>query len=153
MSFVHRIVAINRLTQALQSLAPLFALATRIYVSWVFLKSGWLKISDWESTTFLFHEEYHVPLLPPDVAAVVGAGGELIFPALLIVGLCGRLSALGLQAVNILAVVSYAHVLFKEGYEAAIAQHYLWGFMLTMLIVYGPGNWSLDSWLEKRARQ
>lgn len=152
MALVHRIVAADRLARPLQWLASPLALITRIYVSWVFLKSGWLKISDWESTKFLFREEYHVPLLPPDVAAVLGAGGELIFPTLLIVGLCGRLSALGVQAVNVLAVVSYAHVLFKEGYEAAIAQHYLWGFMLTMLIVYGPGNWSLDAWLEKRAR-
>jgi putative oxidoreductase len=62
------------------------------------------------------------------------------------------LSALGLQAVNVLAVVSYAHVLFKDGYEAAIGQHYLWAFMLLILIVHGPGKWSIDGWVESRQR-
>jgi len=150
MSFANRIAAVNRLTQPLQYLEPLLALLTRLYVSWAFLKSGWLKISDWETTKYLFHDEYRVPLLSPDVAAVVGAAGELVFPTLLIIGLCGRLSAIGLQAVNVLAVVSYAHVLLSDGYEGAIAQHYLWGFMLIYLIVHGPGKWSLDGWLQAR---
>jgi putative oxidoreductase len=152
MSAAQHLIAVNAWTRPLERLAPLLAQATRLYVSWVFLKSGWLKVSDWQSTLFLFREEYRVPLLPPTVAAVLGAGGEILFPLLLIVGLCGRLSALGLQAVNVLAVVSYAHVLLSEGFEAAIRQHHLWGFMLLMLIVYGPGPWSLDRWLEKRGR-
>ncbi|NTV12307.1 MAG: hypothetical protein HGA47_16295, partial [Zoogloea sp.] len=29
---------------------PLFDLAIRLYVASVFLRSGWLKISDWETT-------------------------------------------------------------------------------------------------------
>jgi putative oxidoreductase len=149
MAIAARIAWINSLTRPLERLAPLLALATRVYVSWVFLKSGWLKLSDWDSTLFLFREEYRVPLLPPQLAAVAGTAGELVFPFFLILGLCGRLSALGLQAVNVLAVVSYAHVLLQDGFEAAIAQHYLWGFMLTMLIVYGPGRWSADGLLSR----
>jgi putative oxidoreductase len=148
MSLAERISAVNTLSRPLVWLADPFALLTRIYVSWVFLKSGWLKISDWDSTIFLFQEEYRVPLLPPHVAAVCGAAGELVFPVLLILGIFGRFSALGLQLVNILAVVSYAHVLLKEGFEAAIGQHYLWGFMLLMLMVYGPGKWSIDGWVR-----
>src|SRR4051795_9802718 len=77
----------------LERLQPLFALAIRFYVSWVFLKSGWLKLSSWDQTLSLFHDEYHVPLLPPDLAAVVGTFGELFFPMLLIVGLAGRIGA------------------------------------------------------------
>ncbi|MFL6618535.1 MAG: DoxX family protein [Povalibacter sp.] len=150
MSLAERITRINKWSQPLQWIAEPLALLSRLYVSWVFLKSGWLKVSDWETTKYLFHDEYHVPLLPPDVAAVCGAAGELFFPILLILGLFGRFGALGMQAVNILAVVSYAHVLFKEGYEAAIAQHYLWGFMLLVLMVYGPGKWSIDGWAASR---
>jgi putative oxidoreductase len=136
--------------RALDMLQPAFALASRVYVSWVFLKSGYLKVSDWESTLALFEYEYRVPLLPPTLAAVFGTAGELIFPVLLMLGLFGRLSALGLQAVNVLAVVSYAHVLFQEGFAAAIGQHYLWGYVLVVLAVYGPGAWSLDNWLLAR---
>lgn len=139
------------LARALDALQPAFALATRVYVSWVFLKSGWLKLSDWGSTLALFEYEYRVPLLTPTVAAIAGTAGELAFPALLILGLFGRSSALGLQAVNVLAVISYAHVLFQS--PAAIGQHYLWGFMLAMLAIYGPGAWSLDRWLLARRQR
>ena len=137
-------------SRALESLATPFAFATRIYVSWQFLKSGYLKISSWETTLSLFQDEYRVPLLPPALAAVVGTFGELFFPVLLIVGLFGRLSALGLFAVNAMAVISYAHVLLTEGFEAALGQHVLWGFMLLMLAIYGPGAWSADRLLAGR---
>lgn len=136
------------LARALDALQPAFALATRVYVSWVFLKSGWLKISDWDSTLALFEYEYRVPLLTPTLAAIAGTAGELMFPALLILGLFGRFSALGVQAVNVLAVISYAHVLFQS--PAAIGQHTLWGFMLAVLAIYGPGAWSMDRWLQSR---
>jgi putative oxidoreductase len=127
-----------------------FALVTRLYVSWVFLNSGWLKISAWSQTLSLFEDEYHVPLLPPHLAAVVGTFGELFFPILVILGLAGRLGAVGMFAVNAMAVISYAHVLFQEGFEAAIGQHYLWGFMLLVLAIKGPGAFSVDRLLARR---
>ena len=67
--------------------------------------------------------------------------------ALLVVGLLTRFAALGLSAVNVLAVISYAHVLLAEGFEAALGQHYLWGTLLLVVLVFGPGRWSLDAWL------
>jgi putative oxidoreductase len=137
--------------RGLASLHSAFALFTRIYVSWVFLKSGWLKLSAWDQTISLFQDEYRVPLLPPTLAALAGTAGELLFPILLILGLAGRPSALGLFAVNALAVISYAHVLMQEGFEAAIGQHYLWGFMLLTLTVYGPGDYSLDRLVRDKA--
>jgi putative oxidoreductase len=69
----------------------------------------------------------------------------------LALGLLGRVGSVGLFLVNLLAVVSYAHVLLQEGFEAAIAQHYLWGFMLLVLSVYGNGPWSLDRLIARRA--
>jgi len=129
--------------------APL-ALATRWYVSWQFLKSGYIKVTSWDTTLSLFQDEYHVPVLPPHVAAVVGSFGELFFPTLLVLGIAGRLSALGVFAVNAMAVISYSHVLFQEGFEAAIGQHFLWGFMAAFLAIYGPGAWSLDHVIARR---
>jgi len=128
-----------------------FALATRWYVSWQFLKSGYIKVTSWDTTLSLFQDEYHVPVLPPHVAAVVGSFGELFFPTLLVLGIAGRLSALGVFAVNAMAVISYSHVLFQEGFEAAIGQHFLWGFMTAFLAVYGPGAWSIDHVIARRA--
>jgi len=138
------------LARLLDPLQSVFLLATRWYVSWQFLKSGWLKISDWQGTLGLFRDEYHVPLLPPDVAAVVGAFGELFFPALLVLGLGGRFAPLGLFAVNLMAVISYADVLLADGFEAALAQHVLWGYMLVLLAVYGQGALSADRLLATR---
>jgi len=130
---------------------PVFLALLRVYVSWQFLKSGWLKLQDWETTRFLFEEEYKVPLLSPAIAAAAGTAGEMLFPLLLVVGLLGRYAALGLFAVNVMAVVAYAHVLLGEGLEAALGQHYLWGAMLLTLVVFGPGRWSVDAMLRSRA--
>jgi putative oxidoreductase len=71
---------------------------------------------------------------------------------LLGLGIASRLSALGLSAVNVLAVVSYAHVLLSEGFEAALGQHVLWGYMLAVLVACGPGALTLDGWLAARRR-
>jgi putative oxidoreductase len=140
----------NRLAEsATQPFASLLLLATRLHVSWQFLKSGWLKLTDWETTLFLFQEEYHTPLLSPAAAAVAGTFGELVFPALLIAGFMGRYAAVGLFAVNVVAVTSYANVLLAEGFEAALGQHYLWGFMLLVLTVFGPGRWAIDSFRRR----
>jgi putative oxidoreductase len=127
-------------------------LAVRLWVSWQFLKSGWLKLTSWETTVELFRSEYQVPILPPTLAAIAGTAGELLFPVLLVLGLLTRVGALGLFAVNLLAAVSYWHVIGQEGFEAAVAQHVLWGLMLLVILAFGAGNYSLDRLLEKRAR-
>ncbi len=133
----------------LNPLQPLFALAARVYVCWQFLTSGYLKITNWDSTLYLFENEYHTPVLSPHVAAVAGAFGELFFPTLLIIGLASRLSAIGLFFVNALAVISYSQVLLAEGSEAALGQNILWGSLLLFLIVYGPGRISVDYLLDR----
>jgi putative oxidoreductase len=139
--------ALGRLLDHFHSLV---LLATRFYVGWQFWKSGWLKVTSWSTTLGLFRTEYHVPLLPPPVAAVTGAAGELFFPALLFLGLFSRVGALGGFFVNAMAVISYRQVLLAEGFEAALGQHVLWGFMLLILAVFGPGRFALDSWLEQQ---
>lgn len=151
MNALNRMLAPNYFTaRMLNTLQPLFALATRFHVGWQFFKSGWLKVSSWEQTLWLFENEYRTPLLSPTLAAVLGTFGELAFPLLLWAGLYGRLGALGLFAVNAMAVISYAHVLLSEGFEAAYAQHVLWGFMLVMLAIFGPGKLSLDYLLGRQ---
>jgi len=132
------------LARQLDRLRPWFLLATRLWVSWQFLKAGWIKITNWDTTLLLFREEYHVPVLPPTLAAVCGTFGELFFPLLLVLGFFTRFGALGLLAVNAMAVVSYWHVLGSEGYEGALAQHVLWGYMLAVLLFAGAGALSLD---------
>jgi putative oxidoreductase len=126
----------------------LLDLALRLWVARVFLVSGWIKITNFETTRALFHDEYRVPLLPPDIAAVLGTAGELGFPVLLALGLATRLGALGLSFVNAMAVVSYWHVL-KDA-EPALMQHVLWATMLAVPLLAGPGRIALDRLLGTR---
>ena len=142
----------SRLGDGLDRLRSLLLLGTRLWVSWQFLNSGWIKLSGWDSTLELFRYEYQVPLLPPAAAAVAGTFGELFFPLLLVLGLFTRIGAVGLFAVNALALYSYWHVLGGEGFEAARGQHYLWGYMLLVLATCGGGSFSLDKLLERPRR-
>ena len=130
---------------ALEQLQPLAQLAARLYVAQAFFLSGLTKIRDWDTTLALFENEYHVPLLPSHVAAVMGTAGELVLPVLLAIGLAGRFSAAGLSVVNVVAVLSLAEIA-----PAALAQHQGWGMLLIGLLLWGPGRWSVDAWLVKR---
>lgn len=129
----------------------LLLMAIRLHVGWQFFKAGLIKIQDWDSTLTLFHHEYQVPLLPPELAAVMGAGGELLFPALLFLGLFTRPAALGLFAVNLMAVLSYP-ALFEFECPAALNDHFLWGALLLAVVAFGPGRLAVDPWLGTRGK-
>lgn len=122
----------------------LMSLCLRLYVGSQFLKAGMVKVSDWSATLALFHDEYQVPLLPPDLAAYMGAGGELILPVLLFAGILSRPVALALFGVNLVAVISYPQ-LFMFDCPAAVNDHMYWGILLLVLAVFGPGRFSLDA--------
>ncbi len=126
----------------------LLSLFLRLYVGWQFFHAGLIKLQNWPGTLELFHSEYHVPLLPPDLAAWMGAGGELFFPCLLLLGIFTRPAALGLFAVNAMAVISYPQ-LFEFECPAAINDHFYWGVLLIALLVFGPGRASLDALIAK----
>ena len=86
---------------ALTCLSSVLDLGIRLYIAKVFFLSGLTKIRDWDTTLTLFREEYHVPVLPPELAAFMGAAGELVLPVFLAVGLGTRFAAFGLTFVNI----------------------------------------------------
>ncbi|QLI82511.1 DoxX family protein [Chitinibacter fontanus] len=135
-------------TKPLDALAPLADLLLRLYIGQVFFLSGLTKISDWSSTIALFTDEYHVPLLSPQLAALAGTVGELALPVLLVLGLFTRLSALGLFALNLLAVLSYYHVL--KDIPAALQDHLEWGLMLLVLLAVPVQRWALDRLLFRQ---
>jgi putative oxidoreductase len=133
------------LERVLNALQPLAALLARLYVAQVFFSSGLTKLRDWDITLALFADEYHVPLLSPPVAAVMGTGGELVLPVLLVLGLGGRFAALGLSVMNVVAVISLAEIA-----PAALQQHITWGILLVALAVFGGGPWAVGHWLRTR---
>lgn len=125
-----------------QSLA---LLAARLYLFEVFFKSGLTKIKDWDATLFLFNEEYHVPVLPPELAAWMGTGGELTFSTLLALGILSRPVAVGLFFVNAVAAISYPDL-----GPAALKDHYMWGVLALVLALFGAGRLSVDAFVWRR---
>ena len=129
----------------IDKLQPLLLLGFRLYVARVFFLSGLTKIHDWSITLALFTNEYHVPVLPPALAALMGTATELSMPILLAFGLATRFGAFVLFFFNIIAVVSYAALP-----DIAIKDHILWGTMILVILLCGPGKISLDYLLEQR---
>ena len=144
--WIHRLAApLARGRDLLETLQPLALLSARLYVAKVFFLSGLTKIREWETTVDLFTDEYKVPLLPPELAALMGTAGELALPVLLVLGLGGRAAALGLFVLNIVAAIS-----LPELGEAAAQQHLFWGSLLMGLALWGPGRLALDHPLLQR---
>ncbi|PPD00241.1 MAG: hypothetical protein CTY35_03030 [Methylotenera sp.] len=125
-------------------ITPIFDLGLRLYVAEVFFRAGWLKISDWSATIFLFDNIYQVPVLPPHIAAVMGTTGELVLPVLLVLGLGGRFAAVGLFVTNLMAAIS-----FPDISDLGLKDHWLWASMLLVTVFHGPGRLSIDAYLTK----
>jgi putative oxidoreductase len=129
----------------LDYLSPLSILSLRLWVAWVFFKSGMLKFNSWDSTMYLFENEYDVPIFSPEIAAVMGTAAELTLPILLAFGLAGRFGAIALFLFNIMAVLSYPDI-----NAAGIRDHQVWGLMLLVPMLMGPGKLSLDHLIGKK---
>ncbi|MDO9314327.1 MAG: DoxX family protein [Burkholderiaceae bacterium] len=135
--------------RGLNALQPAAQLAARWFIAGVFFRSGLTKIADWETTVALFTDEYHVPLLSPEIAAALGTSAELALPVLILFGFAGRFAAAGLFILNIVAVISVEDMPIP-----ALQQHIFWGSVLIGLLLWGPGRWSVDRfiwpWLRER---
>lgn len=121
-----------------------FLLFLRVAVSIPFFNSGMIKFNNWDSTLYLFEEEYQVPLLPFELAAYMATAGELVLPVLLILGLMTQGAAVALFFLNAMAVISYP-VLWEGGFY----DHKMWGLMLFSIMFLGAGKWSLDWFINK----
>lgn len=146
MQIIDRVVNIAKpVIRCLEYVTPVIDLGIRLWVANVFWKSGLTKFQSFDSTIMLFQYEYEVPLLSPEVAAYLGTFTELFFPVLLVLGLGGRLAAGVLFVFNIIAVISYPGL-----NPAGIEQHQIWGLMLLLTLLHGPGKISIDHYIRNR---
>lgn len=137
----------------------LLALLARFAIAAVFWQSGQTKVEglaiDLFAGTFqlglphlapatvpLFVEEYRLPLLPPELAAVMAASAEHLFPVLLLLGLATRFSALALLAMTL--------VIQLFVYPGAYPTHATWAACLLLLVARGPGALALDRLIARR---
>jgi putative oxidoreductase len=134
---IRRVAAL--LPDALLLLVGRFAIASIFFLSGRTKVEGIFTITD--STYELFRTEYALPLLPSDVAAVMGTAAEHIFPILLVLGLGTRFSALALLMMTMVIEIFV--------YPDAWPMHLSWAAILLPLIARGGGRWSMDALLRK----
>lgn len=135
------------------------ALLGRFSVAAIFWKSGQTKIQGFsldivsgefqfgmprlaDAVVDLFRDEYRLPLLPPELAAIMAAWAEHVFPALILLGLATRFSALALLAMTATIQVFV--------YPDAYPTHGVWAAVLLFLVARGPGPLSLDALVARR---
>ncbi|MDP1606067.1 MAG: DoxX family protein [Rhodocyclaceae bacterium] len=147
-TIVRRVVELfGRIPDGLISLIGRFSIAA------IFWKSGQTKVQGFaidivsgefqfglprlsDSVVDLFRDEYRLPLLAPELAATMAAFGEHFFPALILVGLATRFSALALLGMTLTIQL----LVYPDAYPT----HGVWAAVLLFLIARGPGALSLD---------
>jgi putative oxidoreductase len=126
----------------------LSALLARLAVGLVFWNSGRTKVAGWdllnvtENTKFLFSEEYKLPYIPPETAALLAQISEHVFSVLIIIGLATRFSALALLGMTLVIQILV--------YPNAYALHASWAALFLYLMKYGPGSISVDHLIQNR---
>jgi putative oxidoreductase len=100
---------------------------------------GWPRLA--EGAVDLFADEYALPLIDPHAAALLTAAAEHLLPAMLLLGLATRVSAGGLLVMTLVIQVFV--------YPQAYAVHGLWATILLLILLRGPGRFSLDHWLRR----
>ncbi|SDT44333.1 putative oxidoreductase [Pseudomonas sp. Z003-0.4C(8344-21)] len=101
---------------------------------------GWPRLAD--SAIPLFQSEYNVPLLSPEIAAHLAAFAEHFFPALILIGLATRFSALALLGMTLTIQIFV--------YPDAYPTHGTWAAVLLYLMTTGPGKLSIDHLIARR---
>lgn len=123
------------------------ALLTRVSIAAVFWQSGQTKLDGWQisaSAIELFKNEYKLPLLDPTLGAHLAAIAEHVFPALLVLGLATRLSALALLLMTLVIQIFV--------YPDAWPTHGTWAACFLILMTRGAGEVSLDHIIAQHRR-
>jgi putative oxidoreductase len=114
----------------------------RLSIAAVFWNSGLTKIASWQTTVVLFRDEYHVPLLPPELVATLAAMVELSCPVLLVLGLASRLATM--------PMLGMTFVIEAFVYPEDWIEHLTWASLLLFILTRGPGMLSLDHLIRRR---
>ncbi|WP_085028352.1 DoxX family protein [Ensifer aridi] len=119
-------------------------LASRVAIAEIFWQSAQTKLASWPVTIQLFAFEYRVPLLDPELAAVMATTAELSGAAMLALGLLARLASLML-----LGVVATIQIFV---YPDHWVEHLMWTSLLLLILSRGAGVISVDHLVARRIR-
>ncbi len=114
----------------------LIELGMRVAVGATFFRSGMLKLQSFDTAITLFRDEYRLPLLPPEVAAVMGTTVELSAPVLLVLGIFARAGAAAL----LFMTLTIQFLVYPENWP----EHLMWSSILAYVLSRGAGKLSID---------
>lgn len=160
-SFAALVSGLDGVLEAIFTRIPhwLLAFLARFSVAAVFWKSGQTKVQNFQidivsgtfdlglpkladNTLFLFQEEYKLPFIAPELAAILATIAEHVFPFLLLIGLMTRASAFALLVMTLVIQVFV--------YPSAYPTHGLWAVALIYLMRQGGGAISLDAFFRRK---
>ena len=136
-------------TTVLQSL---LLLVIRLYWGWEFFLTGKGKLMDLEKPTAFF-QSLGIPL--PHAQAILAGATECFGGLLLLAGFCSRLISIPL---TILLTVAYltadpdkVKMIFSDPDKFLTADEFLFLFVVVLVFVFGPGKFSIDWLIERKA--
>ncbi len=133
------------------SLQSPFLLLIRLYWGWQFFLTGKGKLMNFEKTTDFF-SSLNIPL--PAFNAALAGSTEMVGGLLLLVGLASRLTAIPLIITMVVAYLTAdldaAKMIFSEPDKFFAAAPFLHLFACVLVLIFGPGKFSIDYLLSKK---
>ena len=135
------------------SLQSVLLLAVRLYWGWQFLETGWGKLSDIHKVVGFFTS---LGIPAPALNAYFVSGLEFVGGALLMLGLGSRLIALLFTADMLVAYITADREalfsIFSSPDKFYAAAPYTFLFASLLVLVFGPGRFSLDYLLGRQLK-
>lgn len=139
------------LIRAADYLQSPFLLVVRLYWGYQFAQDGWGKLHNLGKVTDFFNS---LGLPAPGLTAAFISGLELVGGILLAIGLGSRLIALLLTCNMLMAYITADREallsVFSDPDKFYGASPYTYLFAAVIVLIFGPGKFSVDAWLAKK---
>lgn len=131
-----------------------FLLIVRLYWGWQFFLTGKGKLLNLERTSNFF-SSLNIPM--PTVSALLNSSLECVGGLLLVVGLASRLISIPLALSMVIAYLTAdfekVQAIFSDPDKFVTADEFLFLFAVLLILVFGPGVFSLDYLIKKRLQR
>lgn len=142
--------AYGRLVKAASLLQSPLLLIIRLYWGWQFFEDGLGKLKNYDKVLGFF-QNWHVPF--PSLSLYLAASTQCVGGLLLLIGVASRLVSLPLIFVMIVAYLTAEHEalesIFSNPDKFVSADPFLFLFASLIVLVFGPGKFSVDWVLSK----
>ncbi|MFZ0522234.1 MAG: DoxX family protein [Candidatus Acidiferrales bacterium] len=140
--------------RVVNSLQSPFLLVVRVYWGWQLSQNGWGKLHNLPHVTEFFAS---LGLPVPGFTAAFVSSFEFVAGILLAVGLLSRIAALGILIDMTTAYWTSDResflAFFSNPNKFAGADPFIFWFVALLILIIGPGKWSLDTLLRHQLRK